>query len=185
MGRTAMQEQPNQRHEEIRALNRIAFDELGRGPKGIGEIHRAIAGRAFRGARRGVGPAARPVQVMHDAIAEGVYGALRGTTELLGRGVDAALRGHPIDGPPLSVTSAGSFVLGALQGVNRGNGRGLEIPDARVDRSEIATENLKQRPELVLHFLLPLRGQAGGGNNERPLGLAPLHQRLPDHPGQL
>ena len=117
MGRTAMQEQPNQRHEEIRALNRIAFDEFGRGPKGIGEIHRAIAGRAFRGARRGVGPAARPVQVMHDAIAEGVYGALRGTTELLGRGVDAALRGHPIDGPPLSVTSAGSFVLGALQGL--------------------------------------------------------------------
>jgi pimeloyl-ACP methyl ester carboxylesterase len=112
-----MHEQRDRRQAEVRALSRLAFDELGRGPAAIGEFHRAVAGRAFHGVSRGVGPAARPAQVMHDAIATGVYSALRGTPGLLGRGADAALRRRPIEGPPLSVTPAGSVALGALQGL--------------------------------------------------------------------
>ena len=112
-----MPDRPDQRRDEVRALSRLAFEELAGGPKGIGEFHRAIAGRAFRGVSAGVGPAARPAQVLHDAIAEGVYGMLRGATGMLGRGVDAAVRQRPVAGPPLSVTPAGSVVLGALQGL--------------------------------------------------------------------
>jgi pimeloyl-ACP methyl ester carboxylesterase len=108
---------PSRRREELRALSSLAFDELEGGPKGIGEVHRAIARRAFLGVTQGLGPAARPVEVAHDAIAEGVYGALRGTTGLLGRGVDVALRRRSVDGPPLSVTPAGSVVLSAIQGL--------------------------------------------------------------------
>ena len=37
--------------------------------------------------------------------------------------------------------------------------------------------------ELLLHFLLPLRGKAGRGDDQRALGLPPLCQGLPDHAG--
>jgi pimeloyl-ACP methyl ester carboxylesterase len=117
VGQTVTRDQPNQRREEVRALTRLAFDELAGGPKGLGELHQALAGRAFWGVSRGLGPVARPVQVMHDSIAAGVYGALRGTTGLFGRGVDVALRYRSAEGPPLSVTPGGSLVLGAIQGL--------------------------------------------------------------------
>src|SRR5437588_270757 len=50
---------------ESRALARLTFEELGRGPSGIWAIHRGIAERTFRA----VGPGAAVVQVTHDAIA--------------------------------------------------------------------------------------------------------------------
>jgi pimeloyl-ACP methyl ester carboxylesterase len=108
-------EEPS-RGDELRALSRLAFDELGGGPAAIGDVHRAIARRAFSGVRRGVGPAVWPAQVIHDAVARRVYGGLRGATGLAGRGVDAALRQADV-GPPLSTTPPGSLVLGALQGL--------------------------------------------------------------------
>jgi pimeloyl-ACP methyl ester carboxylesterase len=117
MGQPATGERPDERREEIRALSRLAFDELARTPVGIGELHQAIARRAFSGVMVGVGAAGEPARVVHDAIAASVYGALRETTGLLGRGVDALLRRRPLDGPPLSVTPTGSAVLGAIQGL--------------------------------------------------------------------
>jgi pimeloyl-ACP methyl ester carboxylesterase len=117
MEQAAAQHESSGRRAEVRALSRVAFDELENGPKGIAEMHGAIAARAFLGVSRGVGPAARPVQLAHDAIAQGVYGALRGSTRLLGSGVDAALRRRRFEGPPLSVTPAGSVALAALQGL--------------------------------------------------------------------
>jgi pimeloyl-ACP methyl ester carboxylesterase len=111
-----LREEPSRR-EELRALSRLAFDELGGGPAAIGNVHRAIARRAFSGVRRGVGPAVWPVQAIHDAVARRVYGGLRGATGLAGRGVDSALRQARAVGPPLSTTPPGSLVLGALQGL--------------------------------------------------------------------
>src|SRR3982074_829987 len=66
---------------ELRALNRLAFDELGGVPRGIGQIHHGIAGRAFWA----VGPLGRPVKLAHDAMSRGVYSALGTGSSMLGR----------------------------------------------------------------------------------------------------
>jgi pimeloyl-ACP methyl ester carboxylesterase len=57
------------------------------------------------------------VQLAHDAIAGGMYGALRGTTQLLGKGADAVLRVRSGGGPSLSTTPQGGLALSALQGL--------------------------------------------------------------------
>src|SRR3954468_15352546 len=94
--------------DEARALVRLTFDELGRGPGGIWAIHRTIAQRAFRAV-----PGARGVQIAHDAISGAVYGGLRGASSFLGRGAAAAVT----NAPPLSTTRRGSAVLGAVNGL--------------------------------------------------------------------
>ena len=104
-----MSHQAVSRRGEAPALARLTFDELGRGPAGIWAIHRAVAERAFRA----VGPSGRAVQVTHDAIAQAVYGGLRGATSLAGRGVSRAVA----DAPPLSTTRRGSAVLAAVNGL--------------------------------------------------------------------
>jgi pimeloyl-ACP methyl ester carboxylesterase len=106
------------RTAELRALSRLPFDELADAVGGQGGVHRAIAERVFWGVGRGVGPFARPVQLTHDAVTAGVYGAVRGAAGLLGRGADAALRlGDHGGGPAPSTTQRGSLVLGVLQGL--------------------------------------------------------------------
>jgi hypothetical protein len=52
------------RPNELRALSALVFQDLRAFPGGIRDMHLGIAARAFRG----VGPAARPVQVIHDAV---------------------------------------------------------------------------------------------------------------------
>jgi carbohydrate-binding DOMON domain-containing protein len=64
--------------DELRALSRLAADELGGGTAGIGAVHGAIAGRVF-GA---LGPTARPVRLFHDAVARGAYASVRGGASL-------------------------------------------------------------------------------------------------------
>jgi pimeloyl-ACP methyl ester carboxylesterase len=101
--------------DEVRALTRLAFEELSGIPAGIGGIHMAVADRVFRW----VGPAAAPARVVHDAVTGGVYGALRSGTHLLGRGVDGAafaLRG-PVQAQPVSTTRRGSLAVGILNGL--------------------------------------------------------------------
>src|SRR3954465_15572909 len=75
---------------EARALTRLAFDELGSAPGGIGDIHRAIADRVFRL----TGPAARPVRFAHRTITDASYAAVRGGFGVAGRAADVALRGR-------------------------------------------------------------------------------------------
>jgi pimeloyl-ACP methyl ester carboxylesterase len=100
--------------DEVRALVALAFSELRDFPGAIGEMHLGIAGRAFRG----VGPAAAPVRVLHDAISRGVYRTLAGGVQAAGRAADAGFaRGAPGAGIELSATPAGSAVVGALNGL--------------------------------------------------------------------
>jgi pimeloyl-ACP methyl ester carboxylesterase len=100
--------------DELRALSRLAFEELGRAPAGIGQVHRAIAKRAF-GA---VGPGALPSQTMHDAIGRSVYAALRGSADVAGRAADGVLARRTVtDGRALSTTPRGAAVLAALNGL--------------------------------------------------------------------
>jgi pimeloyl-ACP methyl ester carboxylesterase len=94
--------------DELRALTRLTFDELGLATGGIGEIHRTIAERAF-------GPVGSGLpRTLHDAISGGVYAGLRGAAGLLGLAAGTAVSGR---GRALSVTPKGAAVLAVLNGL--------------------------------------------------------------------
>jgi pimeloyl-ACP methyl ester carboxylesterase len=100
--------------DEVRALARLGFDEVGAFTGGIGGMHHAIARRVFRA----VGPQGAPVRVAHDAISGGVYAGLRGASSLLGRASSAALaRREARDGQALSTDPRGAAALAALNGL--------------------------------------------------------------------
>jgi pimeloyl-ACP methyl ester carboxylesterase len=90
--------------DELRALTRLAFDELGRGAGGIGQVHRAIADRAFRGPG--------PAKWLHDGISAAVYASVAGGAALVGRGAAVAVRDRPVSGTP-----RGAAVLAVLNGL--------------------------------------------------------------------
>ena len=99
---------------EVRALSSLAFDELHGFPGAIRDMHLGIAERAFRG----VGPAATPVKLVHDALSGGVYGAIGAGTAMLGRATDAAMERRGIgEQTSLSSTQAGSFGIAVLNGL--------------------------------------------------------------------
>jgi pimeloyl-ACP methyl ester carboxylesterase len=95
--------------DELRALSRLAFDELGAATGGVATVHRAIADRAFVAACPGV-------RGMHDAIAGVSYGAVRRGAALAGAAGDVALRRRP-GGRQLSSTPRGAAALAALGGL--------------------------------------------------------------------
>lgn len=94
---------------ELAALTRLTLDELGGAVAGIGQIHRAVADRAFGAS----GPGATPARVVHDAIARNVYGGLRVGARGLGRAAAVAV------GPrnPISVAPPGAALLAAIDGL--------------------------------------------------------------------
>ena len=66
----------------------------------------------------GVGPAALPVKVIHDALSNSVYGAIGAGAAGLGRAVDAAMERSGIgEQVSLSTTQRGSFGLAVLNGL--------------------------------------------------------------------
>ncbi|MEU0505679.1 alpha/beta hydrolase [Nocardia sp. NPDC005998] len=110
-----MTEGGRQRQTEIQALARLAGDEIGGAVDGIAAVHRAISDRVFAAVRLGVGPAAQPVKVVHDAITDGVYRLVGGTAVAAG-----ALAERVVDVPGAPVPSRtvyGSGFLAALQGL--------------------------------------------------------------------
>lgn len=127
---------------ELRALSRLAFDELSGFPAGIGQFHRGIAERAF-GA---VGPGGRPARAIHDAVARRVYGGLRGATSLMGRAADTAMeRRHVGEDLLLSATRPGAAMIAAINGLIGDalarDGSGLHQPaSVRVDGRPLALE---------------------------------------------
>ncbi len=99
---------------EVRALSALAFEELRSFPGAIRDMHLGIAQRAFRG----VGPASRPVQLIHDALSSRAYGAVGAGASGLGKAVDAAMeRGGVGEQVSLSTTQKGSFGLAVLNGL--------------------------------------------------------------------
>ena len=62
------------RQDELGALTRLAFGEVGRMVGGVAGMHRAIAERAFAVS----GPGGSPAQVMHDGTGSAVYAGVRG-----------------------------------------------------------------------------------------------------------
>ena len=62
---------------QLRALTKLAFEELGAGTSGIRQVHRAIADRAF--------PGPGPAKLLHDGISGAVYAGIQGGVVLAGR----------------------------------------------------------------------------------------------------
>jgi pimeloyl-ACP methyl ester carboxylesterase len=99
---------------EVRALSALAFDDLRSFPGAIRDMHLGIAQRAFRG----VGPAATPVKLVHDALSSRAYGAIGTGASGLGKAVDAAMERHGVgEQTSLSTTQKGSFGLAVLSGL--------------------------------------------------------------------
>ncbi len=99
---------------EVRALSALAFDELRSFPGAIRDMHLGIAQRAFRG----VGPAAVPVKLIHDALSSRAYGAIGAGASALGRAADRAMERSGIgEQVSLSTTQKGSFGLAVLNGL--------------------------------------------------------------------
>ena len=104
----------NRQVDELKSLARLGFDELRRVTGGIGDVHRAVAGRAFRASGRG----ALPARVLHEAISNGVYAGLGGATRLAGVAADTGLGRRAVrDGRRLSVSPQGALLVGALNGL--------------------------------------------------------------------
>lgn len=79
------------------------------------DTHRAIAVRAHRGIRRGVGPIAGPVEAVQLAITAGVYGSIGVGLRAAGHGLDQLARAGV--GPRLDAGPRGRFVTAAVNGV--------------------------------------------------------------------
>jgi pimeloyl-ACP methyl ester carboxylesterase len=99
--------------DELRALTRLGFGELGAVAGGIGQIHAAIAGRVFRPLTATLGPIPRLVEAAHGTATAGVYGALRGATTAAGRAAERAVPARRA----LSATPRGAAALAALNGL--------------------------------------------------------------------
>jgi pimeloyl-ACP methyl ester carboxylesterase len=103
------------RARELQGLGRLAVDTLSDGVKGIETMHRAAAGRAFAG----VGPAATPVRVIHDAVAGTVYALVRTAGAAIGTAATSAglIADARRERPALSASPRGAAVIGALNGI--------------------------------------------------------------------
>jgi pimeloyl-ACP methyl ester carboxylesterase len=191
---TSQQQRPN----ELRALSRLAFDELSKFPGGIWQMHQGIARRAFWG----VGVAGRPVKVIHDAVSRIVYGALGTGVSLLGQAADRVMEQRRIgEDLLLSSTRRGSAIVAAITGLigDRLEQDGSELHEAaavRVDGHPVplnpasvatAFPAATGRPVVFLHGLMGTEflwsigaGESGenyGTRLARDLGCTPVYVR--------
>ena len=105
------------RRSEVRALARLALEEIGGAATGIGSIHRAISDRVFAGVRLGVGSHALPAKLLHDEISGAVYALVADTARIGG-----SLAGRFFDLPSSenlapSQTRRGAQAIAAIQGL--------------------------------------------------------------------
>ncbi|MFC8042918.1 esterase/lipase family protein [Nocardia sp. NPDC057353] len=146
----------DQRRAEVRALARLAGDELAGAVAGIAAVHRAIADRVFTAVGWGVGPAASPVRLTHDAIAGGVYAIVGTAAETAGR-VAERTADLPNAEPP-SRTVLGAGLLGVLTGLI-GDRLAEQNPilagpmSFRVDGRPVAPEQLGTPQDTLVVFL--------------------------------
>jgi pimeloyl-ACP methyl ester carboxylesterase len=156
-GQEGSSEAGGRRPNEVRALSALAFEELRSFPGGIRDMHLGIAERAFRG----VGPAGRPVQVIHDAFSRRAYDALGSGAGALGRAADAAIATRGIGQEVLlSTTRQGSALIAALNGLIG-------------DRLERSRSDLHQPASVRLH------------GDVVPLDTGSLSEAFPDASGRL
>jgi pimeloyl-ACP methyl ester carboxylesterase len=96
---------------ELRALTAMGFDELRRASGGIGQVHQAVATRAFRAS----GPGGVVARTVHDRVTRGVYAGLGLGTRALSLVADSGLARR--ETPQLSTTPRGSALIAAVTGL--------------------------------------------------------------------
>src|SRR5919108_618476 len=102
--------QPN----EVGALSAVVLGELRSFPAGIRDMHLGIAERAFRG----IGPASRPIEIVHEALTRRAYEGVGSSLGALGRATGALIETQGIGQElSLSTTRGGSAVIAALNGL--------------------------------------------------------------------
>ncbi len=160
--------QLTRRDDEAAALVRLGFDELNGFTRSIGTTERDVAGRAFRHV-----PAGKPIRFVHDAVANGVVGALGGATAALGRSAETLVGRRPRPQRPPSATLPGGMGLAVLNGLIgdrlEREGSPLQEPmSVRVDglpvapaRDELARAFPATTPRLVV-FVHGLMGEEHG-----------------------
>ena len=188
---------------EVRALTGLAFDELRRFPGAIRDMHLGIAERVFRG----VGPAALPVKIIHDAISSGAYGTVAAGISVVGKVADRVMESTGIgEGVLLSKTPRGNAGIAALNGLIgdrlRREGSSLHQPvsvrekgdPVGLDRDSLkrAFPNVTGRVAIFLHGLSqdefcwtwghnavtnPNAGEAYGARLVTDLGYTPVYLR--------
>jgi triacylglycerol esterase/lipase EstA (alpha/beta hydrolase family) len=102
------------RPKEIAALGELAGELIGGATDRVREVHGGISRRIFGL----IGPAARPIRIVHDAVAGLAYAGTREVTRgALTAGALAASATQPADAPALEEDPLGRRLLGALNGV--------------------------------------------------------------------
>ncbi len=147
-----------QRRAEIRALARLAGDELGGAIDGIGTTHRAVSDHVFAAVSWGIGPAARPVKSVHDVITSGVYRVVSGGAVVAGS--VAELAGELPGLPTPSRTVYGSGLIATLQGLIGDNlarerpilasPMSFRVDGEPVDARELGAVVTNPRPRIVI-----------------------------------
>ncbi|BCI51984.1 permease [Mycolicibacterium litorale] len=101
------------RATEIRALGEVAAEGVTVLRDVVRGMHTGIASRVFTS----VGPAARPVEVIHDAIAHTVYSAVGTAGQRLPEAVTAVAAARVHDDTPIDQTPAAAEAIAALNGI--------------------------------------------------------------------
>jgi pimeloyl-ACP methyl ester carboxylesterase len=170
-----------ERSDELAALTRLALDELGGAAAGIGQIHRAIADRAFGAS----GPGAAPARRIHDGIARNVYGGLRLGASALGRAAAFTVAGRR----PVSIVPRGAALVAAIDGLigdalEREQSALAEPMSVRVGGRAVAPGQVPEpgpRIAVFLHGLMETEFSWGrepyGERLRRELGITPVQVR--------
>jgi pimeloyl-ACP methyl ester carboxylesterase len=173
------------RRAEIRGLSELAGELLTAGGDVVSDMHAGIAARPF-GA---LGPAARPVQVIHDGISSAVYSGVRGGLRALAHGGGRLAALGSEDGARAGSTPRDALALGALNGLYgdrlQAAGNALALPMTIRRDGEPGP-----RIAVFVHGLCETDAAWGGppfgGEPERPtygdrlrdeLGITPLYVR--------
>jgi len=102
---------PAMRSSEMRAIGELAGRTLAGAGTMVRDLHMAVSGRAFNA----VGPGGAPARVVHDGVAETLYGGVRTALAALPRGAGSAVaRSAHDEGPALAQSPRGSLALAAL-----------------------------------------------------------------------
>jgi pimeloyl-ACP methyl ester carboxylesterase len=128
---------------QLPALTRLAFEELALATGGIGDVHRAIADRAFA--------AGSPARALHDGISGAVYAGVKGAAALAGRAA-----------APLPEREVSPAMLAVLNGL-----RGDELaPELRIPMT-LSVEGDSPRLAVFLHGLFETEHAWGYGGGPR------------------
>jgi pimeloyl-ACP methyl ester carboxylesterase len=95
----------------MRAIGELAGRTFAGAGTMVRDLHMAVSGRAFTA----VGPGGAPARVVHDGVAEALYGGVRTALAALPRGAGSAVaRSARDEGPALAQSARGSLALAAL-----------------------------------------------------------------------